>query len=136
VASLIETAQREELVVADRFIASAHALHIHVAGEVAESLRKIAFPCADLTIYLHVAEDERRARLARRGVPLDPFERKLNEDEGFRRQVAERLQGCPRTHLIDTTGLWPSAVAEQAWEVWRVAGRCGHSGLGGRQWSR
>lgn len=127
VASLIEAAERKELVVADRFIASAHALHVHVQGDVAKSLRQLEFPCADLTVYLDVSEDERRARLARRGVPLDPFERKLNDDDSFRHEVAGRLQACPRTHLIDTTGLRPRAVAQQARDVWQAACRWRHS---------
>jgi thymidylate kinase len=134
VASLIEAAERRDLVVADRFIASAHALHVHVQGDIASSLRRLAFPCADLSFYLHVSEDERRKRLARRGVPLDPFEIKLNEDDSFRLEVATCLQACPGTYVIDTTGLQPSVVAEQARDVWRAALRWGHSKAGGRQW--
>ncbi len=120
---LVEVAQRAELVVADRFIASAHALHVHVHGEIAESLRRLKFPCAALTVYLHVSEPERRMRLAQRGRPLDPFETKLNNDDNFRLEVAGRLQACPRTHLIDTTDVRPWMVAEQARDVWRLTCR-------------
>src|SRR5580698_6708229 len=44
VASLIEASRRTELIVADRFVASAHALHVHVQGDVAKSLRRLKFP--------------------------------------------------------------------------------------------
>jgi thymidylate kinase len=136
VASLMEAAQLAELVVADRFIASAHALHVHVHGDMAESLRRLQFPCADLTVYLHVAEPERRVRLARRGRPLDPFETQLSDDDSFRLKVAERLQACPRTHLIDTTHLQPWAVAEQVRDVWRAACRWAVVNPGGEKWLR
>lgn len=136
VASLIEDAQRTELVVADRFTASAHALHVHVHGEVAESLRRLEFPRADLTVYLHVSEPERRVRLAQRGRPLDPFETRLNEDDSFRLEVAGRLQACPRTHVIDTTDLQPSEVAELARDVWQTACRSGIVAPGGEEWLR
>jgi UMP-CMP kinase 2 len=121
VALLIEAAKQRDLIVADRFIASAHALHIHVRGKEATALRHLAFPRADLTLYLHVSEDERRKRLASRGSPLDPFEKKLNEDDRFREEVAVRLQAYPATHVIDTTGLPPMAVAEYARDLWQAA---------------
>jgi thymidylate kinase len=131
VASLVEIAHRTDLAVADRYIASAHALHVHVQGDIANSLRQLEFPCADLTLYLHVSEPERRSRLARRGIPLDPFEAKLNNDDTFRLEVAERLQECPRTYFIDTTGLRPEVIAAQARDLWLTAGRPGRSRPGG-----
>ena len=127
VASVNEAAQRTERVVADRFIASAHAMHIHVKGKVAAALRRTDFPGADLTIYLHVDEPERRLRLARRGRLLDPFETKLSEDMRFRVEVADRLRADPGTRQIDTTGLEPKDVAEIARDVWRSACQQGHS---------
>jgi thymidylate kinase len=135
-ASLLEAAQQSDLVVVDRFIASAHALHIHVPGEVAESLRQLDLPGADLTVYLHVSETVRRMRLAKRGRALDPFEARLNEDEGFRLKVAGRLQAGPGTHLIDTTDLRPRAVAAQARDIWLAASQQEHSGHGGAEWLR
>jgi thymidylate kinase len=118
-ASLAEAAQGANLIVADRYISSAHALHVHVLGEIADSLRRLKFPCADLTIYLEVSEPERRDRLTRRGVPLDPFEVRLNDDDAFRAEVAQRLQGCPGTYRIDTSGMQPQGVAELARSAWR-----------------
>jgi thymidylate kinase len=127
VASVDEAARLAGSVVADRFIASAHALHVHVRGDVADALRRAKFPRPDLTIYLHVDEPERRLRLARRGRPLDPFELKLHEDIRFRAEVAGQLQAGPETRRIDTTGLQPRDVVELAQDLWRAACPQGHS---------
>jgi thymidylate kinase len=121
VAAISEFARPLGLVIADRFIASAHALHLQVQGNLAISLRGLEFPRADLTIYLHVQEDERRARLARRQAPLDPFEEMLNRDQGFREDVVRRLRCYPDTYIVNTTNRRPFAIIEEAANIWRTA---------------
>lgn len=127
VASVAEAARFAPYVVADRFIASAHALHVHVRGRVAGALRRLDFAQADLTIYLHVGEEERRLRLLHRARPLDPFEIKLNEDGDFRNQVARQLRSWPGTVELDTTGRGPDEVARLARDLWRAACLPAHS---------
>jgi thymidylate kinase len=120
VASVVEAASFAQRVVADRFIASAHALHVHVEGQTAGTLRQLDFARADLTIYLDVTEEERRLRLSRRARPLDPFEQRLNDDKDFRNRVAWRLRSWPGTIEIDTTGRGPGEVAELARGLWHA----------------
>jgi thymidylate kinase len=118
VASIADTARTSSLLVADRFIASAHALHVHVQGEIADYLRGLPFPSPDVTFYLHATEPVRRTRLELRGSPLDPFEQRLETDASFRQRVSETLQSYPRTYVLDTTGSRPEAVARVAKEIW------------------
>lgn len=127
VASVAEAASFVQCVVADRFIASAHALHAHVKGHVAETLRQMDFAYADLTIYLDVTEEERRQRLLRRARPLDSFEERLNEDKDFRNHVARQLRSWPGTIEIDTSGRGPAEVAELARNVWQTTCHQEHS---------
>jgi len=118
VASIAEAARAGGPVVADRFVASAHALHLHVPGSVAESLRGLAWPSADITFFLDVDETERRDRLARRSRPLDPFERALNDDDEFRAAVSGHLRSYAGTHVVDTTGRRPEAIVTELVDVW------------------
>lgn len=111
-------AQPDTVVVADRYVASAHALHLHVPGDAAEVLRGLPLPAPALTFYLTVDEQSRRARLSRRATPLDPFEQALNDSDAFRDAVAHRLQAGPRTHVIDTTGRMAQDVADAAVKIW------------------
>jgi thymidylate kinase len=127
VSAVAEAPRLAPHVVADRFIASAHALHVHVKGKVAGALRHLDFGHADLTIYLHVAEEERRLRLLDRGRPLDPFEERLNEDGDFRNQVVRQLRSWPGTVELDTTGRGPDEVATLARDLWRAASLRAHS---------
>jgi len=118
VVSIADTAPISRLLVADRFIASAHALHLHVQGEIADYLRGLPFPTPDLTFYLHATEQVRRARLELRGSALDPFEQTLETDESFRLRVSEKLRSYPRTYILDTTDSRPEVVARVAKEIW------------------
>ncbi|QLQ36712.1 AAA family ATPase [Micromonospora robiginosa] len=111
-------AQSGVLVVADRYVASAHALHLHVAGEAAQILRDLPLPAPTLTVYLTADEQSRRARLNGRATPLDPFEKALNDSEPFRTAVARRLRSGPNTHVIDTTGHAAEDVADAAVKIW------------------
>jgi thymidylate kinase len=114
--------------VADRYLASAHALHLDVSGQAADILRDLPLPSPTLTLYLTADERSRRTRLSSRNTPLDPFEQALNENESFREAVAERLRSAPGTHVIDTTGRLPADVADIAMKIWdrtRQGGRDG-----------
>ncbi|WP_327037999.1 hypothetical protein [Micromonospora maris] len=118
VAATAAVARPNLVVVADRYVASAHALHLHVTGEAAEILRNLPLPAPALTFYLTADEQSRRARLSRRATPLDPFEQALNDSDMFRDAVAQRLQAGPRTHVIDTTGRTAEDVADAAVKIW------------------
>jgi thymidylate kinase len=112
-----------EVLVADRFVASAHALHLKVNTPLADELRRLPLPTPDLTFYLHADEAVRRRRLRERGSPLDAFERLLDVDELFRQRVAEQMQAYPRTYLIDTSHRAPAEVALKARELWESLSR-------------
>jgi thymidylate kinase len=116
---IYEVDEVDKLLVADRYVASAHALHIHAHGPLAEQIRAFCLPAPELTIYLHVAEEQRGERLGMRGPILDPFEERLALNEAFRMAVSERLQAYPSTYVIDTTRLRPEAIASEAAIVWR-----------------
>jgi len=118
VASIMEAALSGGLIVADRFVASAHALHLHVPGPAARSLRNLDWVSADITFFLDVDETERRARLARRPRPLDPFERALNDDDEFRAAVSGHLRSYAGTHVVDTTGRPPEAIVSELVDIW------------------
>ncbi|MEU0546739.1 hypothetical protein [Micromonospora sp. NPDC005979] len=125
VAATDAATQPDVLVIADRYVASAHALHLHVAGEAAQILRDLPLPAPTLTFYLTADERSRRARLSSRSAPLDPFEQALNESESFRTAVAQRLQSGPNTHVIDTTGQTADDVADAVVKIWDRAVHCG-----------
>lgn len=118
VAAIAATARPGMLVVADRYVASAHALHLHVEGEAAEILRDLPLPPPTVTFYLTADEQSRRNRLSLRDTALDPFERALNDSEPFRNAVAKRLRSETGTHVIDTTGRPPEGVADIAMKIW------------------
>lgn len=90
-------------VVVDRFIASAHALHSAAPVEASFCLEGLAFRDWGLTFFLNVDESERRARLRGRGRPLDPFEARLEEDDGFRSAVDWRMRRGPGTYVVETS---------------------------------
>ncbi|GID31726.1 dTMP kinase [Paractinoplanes brasiliensis] len=108
-----------EIVLADRFAASAHALHLRVPGTLAQKLRGLPLPMPDVTFYLDVDESVRRARLAARGGALDPFEQLLDVDAVFRAEVAATMRSYRNTHVIDTTTRSPSQVARFGASLWR-----------------
>jgi len=108
-----------EIVLADRFVASAHALHLGVPGPLAETLRGLSLPTPDVTFYLDVDESVRRARLAARGTALDPFEQLLDVDPVFRARVAATMRSYRNTHVIDTTTRSPVQVARSAACLWQ-----------------
>lgn len=118
VAAVAAVVRPGTLLVADRYVASAHALHQHVPGDAAEILRSLPLPPAALTFYLVAEEASRRDRLSRRGTPLDPFEQALNANEVFRESVSRRLRSEPGTHVVDTTGCLPEDVADTAMKIW------------------
>lgn len=118
VAAVAESATAGEILVADRFVASAHALHLHVSTSLAEQLRRLPLPVPDLTFYLDVDEETRRMRLRDRGTPLDPFEERLATDDTFRERVATHLRSYPATHVISTNGRTPDLVARAAQDIW------------------
>jgi thymidylate kinase len=120
---LADMARESDVMVADRFIASAHALHLHVATPLADQLRLVPLPAPELTFYLHADEDVRRQRLRTRGRELDPFERMLESDDLFRHQASAMMQSYPGTHVIDTTHSTPTEVAQRAREVLADIGR-------------
>jgi thymidylate kinase len=105
-------------VIADRYITSVHALHLTAPDWAASTLRPWPVRPADVTVYLHVDEAERRQRLAARGRPLDHFERLL-EDQGFRRRVEAVLTTAPRLTRVDTTQRSPHEVTLAALAVIR-----------------
>lgn len=118
VVSLAETAQKSRVLVADRFVASAHAMHLHVTTELARQLRKLPLPTADMTLYLDVDEVTRRQRLYSRGAEMDPFELRLDSDDSFRHLVAQQMQAYPRTHIINTSGRHAEHVAAHARRIY------------------
>jgi thymidylate kinase len=91
------------LIVADRFVASAHALHVHVVGDVADHLRRLPISPPEMTVYLDVNEESRRERLRRRGRSLDAFERRLEVDGRLRGLVANAMRTLVPTQVIDTS---------------------------------
>lgn len=119
VLAIIEDHREPEIVLADRFVASAHALHLGVPGPLAEQLRSLPLPAPDMTFYLDVDERVRRARLTARGTALDPFEELLDVDAAFRARVASTMRSLPGTHLIDTTQRSPAQVAASAARIWQ-----------------
>lgn len=116
-----ELAAGDRLVVADRFVASAHALHVDVAGAIAESLQRMPPPAVTLCIYLDVEESERRKRLINRQQPLDPFENRLENDSKFRERVSHRMQQVLPSVRLDTTSLTPQEVAAEIVTLWMEA---------------
>jgi thymidylate kinase len=118
VLSVAEMACESRLVVADRFVASAHAMHLDITSHLAEALRALPLPAPDLTFYLEVDETARRQRLRDRGRDLDPFEERLAADDAFRNRVAQRMRAYEPTYIVDTTGRGPEAVAERARRIW------------------
>jgi thymidylate kinase len=106
------------VLVADRFVASAHALHVGIATPLAQRLRRLPLPVPDVTFFLHADEEVRRRRLGNRGRELDPFERLLDSDDLLRQRAAAIMQAYPHTYVIDTTDLTPAQVADQARDIW------------------
>jgi thymidylate kinase len=123
VVAIAEMGRELPLIVADRYLASAHAMHLDVRTPLADALRSLPVPEPDLTIYLYAEEETRRRRLQDRNRGLDPFEDRLNTDGVFRHRVESRMRACRRTHVIDTTDRKPEAVAETARQVWEEVGR-------------
>jgi UMP-CMP kinase 2 len=123
VAAIAEMARDLPLLVADRYLASAHAMHLDIRTPLADALRRLPLPEADLTFFLHVTDRERRRRLRTRGRDLDTFEQRLNADSGFRRRVELQMCTYERTHIVDTTTRRPEAVAEAVQQVWEEATR-------------
>lgn len=117
VLALADSASQSGVTVADRFVASAHALHLHLSTPLADQLRRLPFPAPDLTFYLHADEVVRRQRLRARGRELDPFEQMLEVDDLLRHRAATMMQAYPSTHVIDTTHRTPTEVAKRARDV-------------------
>jgi len=118
VLSVAEAARESRLIVADRFLASAHAMHLDITSRLADALRALPLPAPDLTLYLEVDEATRRRRLHDRGKDLDEFEERLTTDGAFRNRVAQQMRAYEPTYVIDTTGREPEAIAERARWIW------------------
>jgi thymidylate kinase len=126
VVALAEMASDHDILVADRFVASAHALHINMSTLLAERLRQLPLPVPDVTFYLDVNESVRRMRLRNRGRALDRFEALLATNDTFRARVAARMRADPHTHVIDTNDRPPELVAHTARDIWDRT--CGPTG--------
>jgi thymidylate kinase len=119
VACIAAKGARGSLLVADRYLASAHALHVLVPVEYQSFLRVIPLAPADVTFFLDVDESTRGERLRSRGTDLDPFEYQLGADEEFRDLVVRQMRSYPSTFVIDAAGHPPSEVALLAMGIWR-----------------
>lgn len=127
---IFEISTEVGLVVADRYISSAYALHTEATGPLAEYVRQAPIPPPDLCIFLEVGEDERKRRLSRKA-DIDPFEVRLNEDQSFHRQVRAALLSTVPCKIIDTTELSQSEVAAQVVALWVAATTASGSVSGG-----
>lgn len=123
VLSVAELARQTSLVVADRFVASAHAMHLDITSLLGDALRDLPLPTPDLTFYLDVEEPTRRRRLRERGRKLDTFEERLNADKAFRDRVARRMRAYEPTYVVGTTGYEPEAVADHLRRIWEEVSR-------------
>ncbi len=117
VASVEETLQGREVVVCDRHLASAHALHVDVDEPMRHALEALPLPPPDVTVVLEVAEPERRARLAARPRELDPFERRLLEDDALRARVHARMLADPNVAVVATDGRTVAEVVDASLKV-------------------
>ena len=123
VLSVAEMARESNLVVADRFVASAHAMRLDITSSIGDALRALPLPSPDLTFYLEVDETTRRRRLRDRGRMLDKFEERLTADGAFRERVARRMRANKPTFIVNTTGHKPEVVAAQLRRIWEEVGR-------------
>lgn len=123
VAALLSVASQVdpgELIVADRFLASAHAMHLRVDTPVGQELARLSLPTADFTVCLQVEEPERRRRVRNGGREPDHFERLLEEDHRFREDVARKMQSLGPTVVVATTGRPPEEIAQEALRCWEA----------------
>lgn len=127
VLSIAERACSSDVIVADRFVASAHAMHLDITSPLGDALRMLPLPKPDITFYLDVDEAVRGQRLLSRGQKLDAFEERLSTDGVFRDRVAQRMRAYEPTFVVDTTGREPEAVAEHVQRIWEEVG-CHHGG--------
>jgi|SRR5215475_2267833 len=123
VLSIAEMAGEARLIVADRYLASAHAMHVDLTSRLASALRALPLPAPDLTFYLEVDETTRRRRLHGRGKAQDEFEERLSTDGAFRSRVARRMRVYKPTYVVDTTGREPPAIADHARRIWEEVSR-------------
>lgn len=127
VLSIAERAHPSDLIVADRFVASAHAMHLDITSPLGDALRALPLPTPDVTFYLDVDEVARCQRLRNRGRKLDAFEERLSTDGVFRDRVMQRMRAYEPTYVVDTTDREPEAVADHLQRIWEEVGR--HHGV-------
>lgn len=107
-----------ELVVVDRYLASAHALHVAAPEDSKRAARRVKVPRADMCVFLHAPEVERCQRLASRSNGEDPFEERLRTDAGFRQQVSLEMLAYPGIRTIPTANRTPVDVALDVVGLW------------------
>ena len=98
-----EHAERENgVVLVDRYIDSAHAMHAPFAGELESAFAGLPIVEPDLVILLEAREEVRRARIETRGRSLDRYEEALNDDM-FRGTVLSRLRNRLSHVVVETS---------------------------------
>lgn len=108
VAAALRVSERAKLndgvVLVDRYIDSAHAMHAPLASELESTFRELPIVEPDLVILLEAREEVRRTRLETRGRPLDSYEEALNDDT-FRETVLSRLRSRPGRVVVETSDI-------------------------------
>jgi thymidylate kinase len=117
VAAIEHALAEDDLVICDRHLASAHALHVDTDDEVRRAFEALPLRAADGTIFLDVSEPERRARLEARPRPLDPFEQRLLVDYDLRERVRARLLMAPNILIVPTDGRTVEEVVSRSVEA-------------------